>query len=241
RFTLNPSATMRLTYHGHSCFLLEAGPHRLLIDPFFDENPVAVKRAEEIACDFILVSHGHIDHCADALAISRAHQAPIIANFEISEFYAAQGARTHGLNPGGGAAFPFGRVTLTPARHSSSQGDPLNPIYLGEACGLVISAAGREVYHAGDTALFLDMQLIARRGLDLAMLPIGDNFTMGPDDALDALDLLKPRLSVPMHYNTWPPIRQDGGAFAQAAAARGHHVIALKPGEVLDVPVPVGS
>lgn len=224
---------MKITYYGHSCFLVETGSHRLVIDPFLTGNGNAPVAAKDVRCDYLLVSHGHEDHTGDALAIAKACGATIVANYEIAEYFAAQGAKTHGMNPGGGHAFPFGRVKLTLAHHTSSLNAGLNPIYMGVACGLLVEAGGKRLYHAGDTALFLDMQLIGRGGLDAALLPIGDNFTMGPADALEALDLLKPRVAVPMHYNTWPPIAQDAGAFARDAAARGHDVRPLAPGASL--------
>jgi len=226
---------MKLTYLGHSCFLVETSQARLVIDPFLTGNPSAKVKAADVHCDYVLLSHGHDDHTGDALAIAQRCQATIVANFEIAEYFAAKGAKTHGMNPGGGYNFPFGRVKLTLAHHSSSLETGLNPIYLGSPCGILLQADGRTLYHAGDTALFLDMQLIGRAGLDVALLPIGDNFTMGPDDALTALDFLRPKVAVPMHYNTWPPIAQDGDAFAARAAAAGHTVRALKPGEALEV------
>ncbi|MBL9200349.1 MAG: metal-dependent hydrolase [Opitutaceae bacterium] len=221
---------MRLKYLGHSCFLVETARARLLIDPFLRDNPRAPAGEANIACDYIVISHGHDDHTADALPVAQRCGATIIANFEIAEYFSARGAKTHGLNPGGSCEFPFGRVKLTLAHHSSSLGDPLNPIYLGAPCGILISADGKNLYHAGDTAVFLDMQLIGRAGLDAALLPIGDNFTMGPDDALLALDFLRPRVTVPMHYDTWPVIAQDAAAFATRAAQAGHRVEILAPG-----------
>ncbi|HEY0945460.1 MAG TPA: metal-dependent hydrolase [Opitutaceae bacterium] len=226
---------MEVLYLGHSCFLLQTSGARLLIDPYLNDNPRAAARASAVRCDYVLITHGHEDHVGDALAIARASGATIIANFEIAEYFGAQGVKTHGMNPGGAHTFPFGRVKLTIAHHTSSLNAGLNPIYLGAPCGLLIEADGRRLYHAGDTALFLDMQLIGRGGLDLAMLPIGDNYTMGPEDALEALDLLKPKVCVPMHYNTWPVIAQDAAAFEKAAAARGHTVRVLAPGEALAV------
>jgi L-ascorbate metabolism protein UlaG (beta-lactamase superfamily) len=226
---------MRLTYYGHSCFLAETPLARLLIDPGLTGNPCAPLPAAQVACDYILCSHGHDDHIGDAVEIARRCGATVISNFEISEFLAARGAKTHGMNPGGTHLFPFGRVKLTLAHHSSSHIENGRITYLGEPCGLLISAGGRTLYHAGDTALFLDMQLIAREGIDAALLPIGDNFTMGPADALDALDILKPKIAVPMHYNTWPLIRQDAVKFAADAAVRDHTVLALKPGESAEV------
>ena len=226
---------MRITFYGHSTCLIETGDHRLLIDPFFTGNPVTSISAAEVACDTIILSHGHDDHTCDAEAIARAQDATIIANFEIAEYYAAQGLKAHGMNPGGGFNFSFGRVALTPAIHTSSFNAGANPIYMGTACGIVIEAEQKRLYHAGDTALFSDMQLIGRHGLDLAFLPIGDNYTMGPADALDALDFLKPKLAVPIHYNTWPPIAQDPQEFAAAAATRGHSVKVLNPGDQISL------
>ncbi len=226
---------MKITYYGHSCFLVETAAARLLLDPFLTGNSAAPVTAADVRCDFILCSHGHEDHTCDALAIAKANDATLIANYEIAEYFGAQGAKTHGMNPGGAWQFPFGRVKLTIAHHTSSVNAGLNPVYLGVACGIVVEADGRRLYHAGDTALFMDMQLIGRGGLDAALLPIGDNFTMGPADALDALDFLKPKVCVPMHYNTWPPIAQDAGAFARAALARGHTVNPLQPGASLEL------
>ncbi len=224
---------MKITYYGHSCFLVETRQHRLIIDPFLTDNPHAPLKADEVRCEFILLSHGHEDHTGDALSIAKRNEATIIANYEIAEYFGAQGAKSHGMNPGGGFGFPFGRVKLTLAHHTSSVTAGLNPIYLGVPCGLLIDADDRKLYHAGDTALFMDMQLIGKAGLDAALLPIGDNFTMGPADALDALDFLKPKVAVPIHYNTWPPIVQDADAFAREAAARGHSVNVMQPGATL--------
>src|SRR5688572_26349301 len=225
---------MRLTYLGHSCFLIATAKARLIIDPFLNDNPSARIKAAEITCDYVLVSHGHEDHSGDALEIAQRCGATIIANYEIAEYFGAKGAKTHGMNPGGGFNFPFGRVKLTLAHHTSSVEAGLRPIYLGVPCGLLVQADGKNVYHAGDTALFLDMQLTGRVGLDVALLPIGDNFTMGPEDAITALDFLKPKLAVPIHYNTWPIIAQDPNAFAARAAQSGHTVKVLKPGEMLE-------
>ena len=226
---------MRLTYLGHSCFLVETSKARLIIDPYLNDNPAAKTKADAITCDYVIVSHGHEDHSADALAISKRCQAPIIANYEIAEYFAAKGAQTHGMNPGGGFNFPFGRVKLTLAHHTSSMEEGLNPIYMGTACGIVVQADGKNLYHAGDTAVFLDMQLIGRVGLDAALIPIGDNFTMGPDDALIALDFLKPKLAVPIHYNTWPVISQNGATFAANAAKAGHAVKPMAVGDALEI------
>lgn len=226
---------MRVTFHGHSCFLVETSRARLLIDPYLTGNPHARVQPADIKCDFILVSHGHEDHSGDALALAQKNGATIVANYEIAEYFGAQGAKVHGMNPGGGYDFPFGRIKLTLAHHTSSLEAGLNPKYMGVPCGFLVSADDRNLYHAGDTALFLDMQLIGRAGLDLALIPIGDNYTMGPDDALEALTLLRPKLAVPMHYNTWPVIAQDATAFARRAGQQGHSVRVLEPGASLEL------
>lgn len=221
---------MKITYLAHSCFFVETAKARLIIDPFLTGNPLATVKAADLEVDYILCSHGHEDHTGDALGLSKRCGAPIIANYEIAEYFGAQGASTHGMNPGGAFNFPFGRVKLTLAHHSSSVNAGLNPVYLGNPCGLLIQADGKTIYHAGDTALFLDMQLIGKFGLDVAMVPIGDNFTMGIEDAAAALDLLKPKVAVPMHYNTWPLIAVDPQRFVEAAARTDHTVEILKPG-----------
>lgn len=226
---------MRITYHGHSCFLIETSEHRLLVDPFISGNPLAKVRADSIECEFILLSHGHDDHTLDALPIAKRCGAMIVAAFELAEFLGAQGAKVHDMNPGGARDFPFGRLKLTPAIHSSSTGGGLNPVYLGQPCGLLLKTEGKTIYHAGDTALFSDMQLIGRGGIDLAMLPIGDNYTMGIDDAVDALGFLKPALAVPMHYNTFPPIQVDSSRFVAQAAAAGHKARAMAIGETIEI------
>ncbi|MES2693204.1 MAG: metal-dependent hydrolase [Verrucomicrobiota bacterium] len=226
---------MKLTYLSHSCFLVETAKARLLIDPWLSDNPAARVKPADLHCDYVLLSHGHEDHSCDALDIAKRCNAPIIGNYEIAEYFAAQGAKTHGMNPGGGFNFPFGRVKLTLAHHTSSVKAGLNPIYLGSACGILIQADGKNLYHAGDTALFLDMQLIGKVGLDAALLPIGDNVTMGPEDALTALDFLKPKLAVPMHYDTWSEIAQDAQKFAAAAAKSGHTVRVMSAGDTLEL------
>jgi L-ascorbate metabolism protein UlaG (beta-lactamase superfamily) len=226
---------MRLTYFGHSCFLVETAKARLILDPFFTDNPASPIQAAEVKCDYVLLSHGHDDHSGDALEIAQRCDATLVANYEMAEYFGARGAKTHGMNPGGGFNFPFGRVKLTLAHHSSSLEAGLHPVYLGTACGLLIQADGKTLYHAGDTALFLDMQLIGRVGIDVALLPIGDNYTMGPQDAVTALDFLHPKVAVPIHFNTWPEIAQDPVAFANHAAESGHTVKVLRAGDALDV------
>ena len=228
---------MRLTYFGHSCFLLETAGVRLVFDPFLSENPHGSVPLASVPCDYVLCTHAHQDHICDALELATLHSATLVAPFELANHFAAQGARTLDLMPGGGIDLPWGRIQMTPAIHSSALELPNGENRaMGVPSGYVVRAAGRALYHAGDTALFGDMQLIGRHGLDVALLPIGDFYTMGATDALAALDLLRPRLAVPMHYNTFPPIRADAPAFATRAAAAGHTVRVLAAGQTLELP-----
>lgn len=226
-----------LRFLGHSACEIVAGETRLLIDPFLTGNPLAAARPEDLHPTAILVSHAHNDHLGDALAIARRSGALVIACYEIATWLAAQGARTHPLHIGGGHAFPWGEVRLTPALHGCTWAQPDGTLLtLGTAAGLVVTVQGLRIYHAGDTALFSDMALIGRPRLDLALLPIGDNFTMGPEDALEAVRLLKPARAVPIHYNTFPLIRQDAQAWAaRVTAETGTPVSVLAPGDSLSL------
>ena len=224
---------VKITYHGHACFVVEGGGAKLLIDPFLSGNPQADIGPEAVEADYILVSHAHGDHLGDTVDIARRTGAMVISNHEIASYCAAQGLNAHGMHTGGGYGFPFGRVQLTIAHHGSSFPDGS---YGGNPAGFLITMTteGQTVYFAGDTGLTYDMSLIGEKGIDLAILPIGDNYTMGPDDALRAVELLQPRLVVPMHYNTFPVIEQDPEAFlARVAAETGIEGQVLKPGESL--------
>ncbi|MEZ6137319.1 MAG: metal-dependent hydrolase [Pirellulaceae bacterium] len=199
--------SVNLTWLGHATWLLVSGEHQILIDPFLTDNPSAQVSPSEVDADFILITHGHADHTADAAEIAKRCGAKLIANFEIANWFAAQGvADTLGMNLGGTAELACGRVKMTVAHHSSSLPDGS---YGGCPAGFVVETGGRRIYFAGDTALFSDMQLIGNMGLDVAVLPIGDLFTMGPADTIAAAQLLKAKLVLPAHYNTWPPIAQD--------------------------------
>jgi len=223
---------MKLTYLSHSCFLLETGTHRLLIDPFLAGNPKAPIKPEAVKCDFILISHGHGDHVGDAVAIAKRNNATIISNYEIATFCGKQGAKTHAQHIGGGHNFPFGRVKLTIAHHGSGLQTNDGFLYLGNPVGFLITAAGKTIYHAGDTGLFMDMQLIGQMNrIDIALLPIGDNFTMGIDDAVKAVEFLKPQVAIPMHYKTFDVIDVDPHEFARKAAALGARVEVLEIGK----------
>lgn len=224
--------SVELTWLGHACWSLKTGPHTILVDPFLDDNPVAPLGADDVQADFILVSHGHGDHIADCARIAKRTGALVISNYEITTWLAKQGVdKTLGHNLGGGSQHAFGRVKLTLAHHSSALPDGSNG---GNPSGFLLTLKALKVYFACDTGLFYDMKLIGAGGLDLAVLPIGDLFTMGPDDALEAVKLLQPKRVVPSHFNTWPPIAQDAEAWAaRVRAETSAQVDVLKPGQSL--------
>jgi L-ascorbate metabolism protein UlaG (beta-lactamase superfamily) len=206
--------SIELTWLGHGGWSLQIGDQTVLLDPFLDECPTAPFKASEVKADFILVSHGHFDHIADVAQIANRTAATVLAIFEIAEWLRTKHhvVNTTGMNLGGGIDLPFGRLQMTPALHSSQLPDGS---YGGVPAGFLLSAEGANIYFACDTALFGDMRMIGARGIDLAVLPIGDLFTMGPDDSIEAIKLIQPRRVAPAHYNTWPPIAQDATAWAQ--------------------------
>lgn len=220
---------LEVRYLGHSAVALWDGRTTLLIDPFLRNNPLAPSGiADAMQPDLVLVTHAHGDHFGDSVALC-THGARLVSNGEIAGYAYRQGARqVEGMNIGGQLRFPGGWLRWVPAWHSSSFPDGT---YGGMPMGVVIELGGKRVYHAGDTALFSDMSLLARYNLDLALLPMGDHFTMGPEDALEALELLRPQRVLPIHYNTFPQIAQDGGAFANQALLRGFEGRALLPGQ----------
>lgn len=224
--------TTRFRWLGHSALDFESDGHRILIDPYLDDKyPV---RASEVAADYILISHGHDDHVGDAIAIARRTGATIIANHEISLWFKNQGLKVHGMQHGGAFPFPFGRVKMTLAFHGSMLPDGS---YGGNPCGFYLTFNDTTtIYDAADTGLFGDMRLIGEEGIDLALLPIGDNYTMGPDDALRALRLLQPAQVFPIHYNTFPIISQDAQAWAERVRQETQTVpIVTAPGEWVEL------
>lgn len=226
---------MQLSYLGHSGIALEidttsAYKGQVLIDPFLTGNPVATASEDDFSPTHIITTHAHGDHYGDTETIATRSGATLISTFEIVNYAAKRNVSGHGMNIGGGYTFDFGRVTFTPAWHSSAFPDGT---YGGMPMGVVIESEGKTLYHAGDTALFSDMRLIGETwSLDVALLPIGDNFTMGPDAALKAVALLSPRVVIPIHYNTFDLITQDAEAFkAQVERETDARCVVLEPGQ----------
>ncbi|WP_148074909.1 metal-dependent hydrolase [Bythopirellula goksoeyrii] len=207
--------SVEITWLGHSSFTLKTERETLLVDPFLDESPTAPIKASAIETDYILQTHGHFDHILDTVAIAQRTHARVLGNFEICEWLKQQGVaedQLTAMNLGGGVNLPFGRAQMTVAHHSSGLPDGS---YGGSAAGFLLDLVDLRIYISGDTALFSDMKLIGLRGIDLAILPIGDLFTLGPEDAIEAIKLLDCRRVIPCHYNTWPPIEQDVTSWAE--------------------------
>ena len=222
----------KITFLGHSCFSIQGGGKTILIDPFLTGNPLAAVKAEDVSCDFIVLTHAHGDHFGDTLDIARRNKATVIANYEIAEYCGAREVTAHPLHIGGGYDFPFGRAKLTIAHHGSVFPDGT---YGGAPAGVVLTVDGKKIYHAGDTALTYDMRLLGEEAIDLAILPIGDNFTMGGVDAARAIEFIRPNLVVPMHYNTFEVIQADPEEFHKLAREAGAKCEILEPGQGLDL------
>jgi L-ascorbate metabolism protein UlaG (beta-lactamase superfamily) len=213
--------------------MLADGDHKIIIDPFLTGNEQASAKPEDIEVSHILVTHGHADHIGDAVSIAKRTGATIIANYELYHLVNRAGVAAHPLHIGGGANFDFGRVKMTIAHHGGGYGEEAS-VYTGPAAGFVVTIGDKNVYHAGDTGLFYDMKLIGEmNSIDLAFLPIGDNFTMGIDDAVKAVELISPTRVVPMHYNTFDIIKADPNEFAEKVT--GAQVVVLNPGDTIDI------
>ncbi len=223
----------KLIYHGHSFVELQLREKKILIDPFISGNPLCDITIDKAKCDHIVLTHGHGDHIGDTADIAAKFNAQVIATFELAEYFAKLGTSVHHMNLGGSHNFPFGNLKLTIAHHSSSTPDG---VYAGDPAGVVIDSGGTVIYHAGDTALFYDMKLIGEmHKINYALLPIGDNFTMGIDDAVKAAEFLNADTVIPVHYNTFDMIKADEGEFARKIESIGRKCRALKPGESLEL------
>lgn len=226
----------RLTYHGHSTFLLSTDDGtRIVIDPWFEDNPKADIGVEEVGdLDYVFCTHGHADHFADALPLARRTGATLVSTFEIVQFADEQGIeKLHPMSIGGGYQFPFGHVKMVPAVHGGRVHGDAGGKWTTVPGGFLFRVDGARLYHAGDTALLMDMRLLEGE-VDVALLPIGDNFTMGPDDAVRAVEFISPRVVVPMHYDTFELIEQDPADFRRRVGDRARVEI-MQPGSTLDL------
>ncbi len=226
--------SIKVTWYSHACFLIETDGGKLLIDPFITDNPLSPINADAVDADYILVSHGHGDHLGDTVNIAKRTGAMVISNFEIQNWLLGQGIENvHPQHIGGGFDYPWGRVKLTHALHGSALPDGS---YGGNPCGFLFYVQEKKLYHACDTGLFYDMKLIGEEGIDLAILPIGDNFTMGPEDALRAVKLIEPAHVIPIHYNTFDVIKQDPHAWAERVKAEtAAKITVMNPGDHLEI------
>jgi L-ascorbate metabolism protein UlaG (beta-lactamase superfamily) len=224
----------KVTWYGHAALGLETGGYKILVDPYFTDNPAASTNAAKLGADFILLSHGHGDHLGDTVEIAKRTGATVITVNEIAGWLGKKGVKAHGQHLGGGHQHPFGYLKLTLALHGSGLPDGA---YGGNPAGFLLTTLeGSKIYMACDTGLFGDMRLIGEEGIDLAILPIGDNYTMGPADALRAVKLIQPKHVIPIHYDTWGLIVQDPQAWKkQVEAETNAQVHVLKPGESLSV------
>lgn len=226
---------MKISYHGHSVVQIQTNGKTILIDPFINGNQLTDLKVDETRPDVIILSHGHNDHVGDTVELAKKNNVLVVANHEISTYLSWQGVNTHAMHIGGAHQFEFGKIKLTQAFHGSSYATQNNElIYCGMPAGILFMNEGKTIYHAGDTGLFSDMKLIGERHpIDLAFLPIGDNFTMGPEDAAYAAKLLNAKTVVPIHFNTFPPIKQDPFKFIELLEDKNGKV--LQPGEAIEI------
>jgi len=222
---------LTLTWHSHACFLLEHDGKRVIVDPFLTGNPTAVIGSSDVPkLDAVLVTHGHGDHLGDAIPLAIEHQATLVAPFELAEYALDQGApHVHAMHIGGAHQFPFGHVKMVTAIHGGMVEGDEGGRFTTHPCGFVVTMGGVRLYHTGDTALTLDMQLLAGR-VDVMCVAIGDNYTMGPEDAARAVEFVKPKVAIPMHFGTFPILLQDPAPFVRAVGTTAK-VVVLEPGK----------
>lgn len=226
-----------LIYHGQSCVEIHAEKATIIVDPWLDDNPMADIKADDVQCDVILPTHGHSDHIGDSEKIGKRTGATVVATYELALYLQNKGLTVHPMHIGGAHEFPWGKVKLTPAAHGGLIDGEDSGNYTTVPCGFLVTVDGHTIYHSGDTGLISDMELIGRlNDISVAVLPIGDNFTMGPEDALEAAKMLGPKIVVPMHYDTYDLIKQDVDEFAgNVEASTEARCVVLRPGERVEV------
>ena len=225
---------MKLKYFSHSAFqiTLQSGV-KILIDPFLDNNPTSTEKSNAVSAAYIILTHGHGDHLGDSFKIAKRCNSTFICVNELANYCAEHGFKAHNMHIGGGYNFDFGRVKFTIAHHGSKTPDNQ---YAGEPAGVIISSEGKNIYHTGDTGLFYDMKLIGEMTpIDYMLLPIGDNFTMGISDAVKAVEFVKPKVAIPMHYNTFPLICADPVVFKSEVEKIGLNCRILNFGEEISL------
>ena len=227
---------MKLRFLGHAAVLIRLKNTNLVIDPFITDNPsCAVELRDLPKIDYILVTHGHSDHLGDTVEIAKRDEATVIANFELCAHLSKKRVTTHPMHIGGTFNFPFGTVKMTPAIHGSSLTDGDTLLYAGNPCGFLLNLEGKMIYHAGDTGLTKDMELLEEEGVEVAFLPIGGNFVMDAWDALRAVKMIKPKKVVPIHFNTWDVIKADSEKFCEEVKKIGRECLVLNPGDTLEL------
>lgn len=225
---------MKLRYFSHSSFQITTEDNiKILLDPFFDGNPTSPVKSDEVEGDYIILSHAHGDHISDAFKIAQKGNVQFISVFELANYITAKGFNAHPMHIGGSFKFDFGRVKLTIAHHGSATPDNQ---YAGLAAGIILEIENKKIYYTGDTGLFYDMKLIGEfNKIDYMLLPIGDNFTMGIDDAVKAVEFVNPGIAIPMHYNTFPIIQADPNEFKEKLEKLGKKAIVMEYGEEIDL------
>ncbi|HHW39260.1 MAG TPA: metal-dependent hydrolase [Bacillales bacterium] len=227
---------MKITYNGHSCFLIEGDKKKIIIDPFLSGNPNNVIKLEDLKVDYIVVTHGHSDHIGDTIELAQKNNCTVISNYEISKFLSGFKVNVHPMHIGGGHTFEFGYLKLVPAIHGSGIEMADENVFFegGHPAGILLTIGGKVLYHAGDTSLFSDMKLFGELyDINVALLPIGDNFTMGPSDAEIAATWLKAELTIPMHYNTFPMIEQDAELWVKNLKKKNLEGKVMNPGDFI--------
>ena len=229
---------MDIIYHGHSCIQIISGDKSLIIDPFLRGNSLAVTKPEDIRTDAVLLTHAHADHILDADLIAKNNDAPVVAIAELAAYMSWKGVKTIDMNIGGTVDLGFAKAKMVQAFHSSGivLAEEQRILYAGMPAGFIVSMDGINILHAGDTALFSDMKMIGERhAIDIAFIPIGDHYTMGTEDALQAAEWYNAKLVVPIHYNTFPVIRQEAEGFVKQLESKGIKGLVIKPGGKMKV------